>query len=112
MQRGDVWWADLGKPRGSGPGYRRPVLIVQSDDFNRSGISTVVAVAMTTNMSLAPAPGNVFCRAKASGLPRPSVINVSQIATIDRGDLLERVGRVSDLLMRQVDDGLRSVLSL
>lgn len=112
MQRGEVWWANLGKPRGSAPGYRRPVLIVQSDDYNRSGISTVVTVALTTNMSLAQAPGNVVCRAKASGLPKTSVINVSQVATVDRGDLAERLGRVPDSLLQQVDDGLRSVLSL
>ena len=112
MQRGEVWWANLGKPRGSAPGYRRPVLIVQSDDFNRSAISTVVTVALTTNMALAQAPGNVVCRAKASGLPKIFVINVSQVATVDRGVLAERLGRIPDPLLRQVEDGLRSVLSL
>ena len=112
MQRGEVWWANLQKPRGSEPGHRRPVLIVQSDDFNRSGISTAVAVGLTTNMSLAQAPGNVVCRPKASGLPKPSVINVSQVATIDRGALLECVGRLPEALMRQVEEGLRLILAL
>ena len=112
MERGEIWWAGLARPRGSEPGYRRPVLIVQSDDFNRSRIATVVAAAITTNMSLALAPGNVTCRPKSTGLPRPSVINVSQVATLDRRNLLERVGRLPDATMRQVDEGLRLVLSL
>lgn len=112
MERGEVWWANLGKPRSSEPGYRRPVLVVQSNDFNRSSISTVVTVTLTTSMELAKAPGNVVCRPRASGLPRPSVINVSQVATIDRGRLIERVGRLPEALMRQVEDGLRLVLEL
>ena len=85
---------------------------MQSDDFNRSRIATVVAAAITTNMSLALAPGNVACRPESTGLPRPSVINVSQVATLDRRSLLERVGRLSDATMQQVDEGLRLVLSL
>ncbi|HJS59310.1 MAG TPA: type II toxin-antitoxin system PemK/MazF family toxin [Vicinamibacteria bacterium] len=112
MERGEIWWAALARPRGSEPGLRRPVLIVQSDDFNRSGIATAVTLAITTNMALAFAPGNVVCRPRNSGLPRASVINVSQVASVDRKDLVERVGRLSEPLMRQVDDGLRLVLSL
>ena len=112
MERGEVWWADLGRPRASEPGYRRPVLVVQSDDFNRSAIATVVVAALTTNMGLALAPGNVLCRPKASGLPRPSVINVSQLACIRRNSLVERVGRIPESVMRQVEDGLRLLLSL
>ena len=112
MQRGEVWWANLGKPRGSAPAYRRPVLIIQSDAFNRSGISTVISLALTTNLSLAQAPGNVLCRPRATGLPKPSVVNVSQLSTLDRGDLLERVGRLPETQMQQVEEGLRMVLSL
>ena len=112
MERGEVWWANLGRPRGSEPGLRRPVFVVQSDAFNRSGIGTVVVAAITSNMALAFAPGNVPCRPKASGLPRPSVINVSQLASVARSTLTERVGRVPDSVMRQVEDGLRLVLSL
>ena len=112
MQRGEVWWAELGKPRGSEPGLRRPVLIVQSYEFNRSRIGTVVAVSLTTNMALAQAPGNVVCRPKASGLKKASVINVSQLSTLDRTHLLERVGQISRDVLRQVDDGLRLVLDL
>jgi mRNA interferase MazF len=88
------------------------VLVVQSDDFNRSGIRTVVAVAITTNLRLALAPGNVLCRPRASGLPKPSVINVSQVTAVDRGDLLQRVSLLPEGLMSQVDEGLRLVLAL
>jgi mRNA interferase MazF len=112
VERGEIWWAGLARPRGSEPGRRRPVLVVQSDDFNRSGIATAVVVALTTNMSLAFAPGNVVCRPKSTGLPHPSVINVSQVATVDRQALTERIGRVSEPMMQQVDDGLRLVLAL
>ena len=112
MERGEIWWAGLARPHASEPGHRRPVLIVQSDDFNRSAIATTVVVAITTNMALAFAPGNVVCRPKSTGLPRPSVINVSQVATVDRRALKERIGRVPEPLMQQVDDGLRLVLAL
>lgn len=111
-QRGDIWWGDLGRPKGSAPGYRRPLLVIQSDAFNRSTISTVITVGMTTNMSLASAPGNVVCRPKATGLPKPSVVNVSQVATVDRKDLLGRVGQLPSDAGRRVDDGLRLVLKL
>jgi mRNA interferase MazF len=112
LQRGEIWWAGLHKPRGSEPGYRRPVLVVQSDQFNRSAIATVVVVGITTNMTLALAPGNVACHPRTTGLRRPSVINVSQVATVDRSELRERIGRAPDSLMQQVEDGLRLVLAL
>ena len=112
MERGEIWWAGLGPTGGSEPGHRRPVLVVQSDDFNRSGIATTIVVAITTNMALAFAPGNVVCRPKNTGLPRASVINVSQMATVDRKQLTERVGRVPETSMHQVDEGLRLVLTL
>jgi len=112
VERGEIWWAALARPRGSEPGHRRPVLVVQSDDFNRSRIATAVVAAITTNMALAFAPGNVVCRPKSTGLPHPSVINVSQVATIDRKQLTERIGRVSEPMMHQVDEGLRLVLAL
>jgi mRNA interferase MazF len=88
------------------------VVVVQSDDFNRSGIATVVVASITSNLALALAPGNVPCRPRASGLPRPSVINVSQLASVSRDTLTERVSRLPEALMQQVDDGLRLVLSL
>lgn len=107
-----MWWADLGSPKGSGPGLKRPVLVLQSDAFNRSAISTVVVAALTSNLDLAAAPGNLLVRPRSSGLPRPSVVNVSQIATIDRRLLTERVGRLAAPLMEQVEAGVRLVLGL
>lgn len=101
---------ELDEPRGSAPGYRRPVLVVQSDAFNRSRIGTVVAVTLTSNLRLADAPGNVLVPRRASGLPRDSVVNVSQIVTLDRADLAERAGQLPRDVLRQVDRGVRLVL--
>ena len=112
IERGEVWWADLGEPDGSEPGYRRPVVIVQSDAFNRSRIRTVIAVVLMTNLRLVEAPGNVLLPAKATGLPKDSVANVSQVITVDRDFLLERAGRVRGQLLKDVDKGLRLVLAL
>jgi mRNA interferase MazF len=112
VRRGEVWWADLKEPRGSEPGYRRPVLIVQADEFNRSRISTVLAVVLTTNLRLVDAPGNVLVSAKAAGLPRDSVANVSQFVTVDRNYLDEQTGRLPTRLMAAVDAGLKLVLGL
>ena len=112
MRRGEIWWADLPPPAGSEPGYRRPVLVVQSDDFNRSRIRTVLVLAITSNVHLAAAPGNVSIPRRGTGLSQPSVVNVSQLVTLDRRFLTERSGRASDTVMRQVDDGLRLVLDL
>lgn len=112
VARGEVWWADLPEPAGSGPGYRRPVLVVQHDAFNRSRIATVVAVALTGNLRLLDAPGNVLVPAKLSGLPRDSVANVSQVVTLDRSLLVERAGALPRAVMTQVGAGLRLVLDL
>jgi mRNA interferase MazF len=112
LARGDIWWADLPDPQGSAPGYRRPLLIVQNDAFNRSRLRTVIAVVLTGNVRLVDAPGNVLVPAKASGLPRDSVANVSQVLTVDRGALTERVGRIPSALLEQVADGLRLALAL
>ena len=112
MQRGELWWASLPVPTGSEPGYRRPVLVVQVDEFNRSGIRTVIAVALTTNMRLAEAPGNVRLSRSTTGLPRDSVANVSQIVTLDKVFLAERCARLPDEVIRQIEDGLRLVLAL
>ena len=112
MQRGEVWWASLPAPRGSGPGYRRPVLVVQSDAFNRSRISTVVAVAITSNLGLADAPGNVLLSRRSTGLKKRSVANVSQIVTLDRSYLTARVGSVAKSDLAAIGAGLQLVLSL
>ena len=112
VQRGEIWWASLRKPVGSEPGYRRPVLVVQSDEFNRSRIATVIAVVITSNTKLIEAPGNVFLPQKLAGLPRDSVANVSQVVTIDKICLTERLGVLPPGLIDQVEKGLRLVLQL
>ncbi len=112
IQRGEIWWATLPEPLGSEPGHRRPVIVVQSNDFNRSRIATVIAVVVTSNIKLAHAPGNVFLSCKVTGLPRDSVANVSQVITIDKGFLTEAVGSIPQGLLKQVEDGLRLVLEL
>jgi mRNA interferase MazF len=112
LARGDLWWADLPEPDGSAPGYRRPVLVVQSDAFNRSRIATVTVVALTANLRLLDAPGNVLVPSRVSALPRDSVANVSQVLTINRARLTERVARLSARLVTQVDGGLRLALAL
>jgi mRNA interferase MazF len=112
IERGQVWWADLDEPSGSRPGFRRPLLIVQDDAFNRSRLRTVIAVVLTSNLRLVDAPGNVLVPAKAAGLPKDSVANVSQVITLDREFLDEPAGRLRGPLMKSVDDGLRLVLGL
>ena len=112
MQRGQIWWADLPRPRRSETGYRRPVLVVQADSFNRSRIQTVIVAAITTNLELADAPGNVLLPMRSAGLPRDSVVNVSQLLTLDRSFLTEHAGTLSPRLQGTVDQGLRAVLSL
>jgi mRNA interferase MazF len=112
MRRGDVWWASTPDPAGSGPGYRRPYLIVSANSFNESRIKTVIAVVITSNLRLSDAPGNVRLATRGTGLSKPSVANVSQVITIDKSFLTERVGRVSMASMREVDEGLRLALAL
>ena len=112
MQRGEIWWATLPEPTGSGPGYRRPVLVVQADDFNRSQISTVVVAVITSNLALAQAPGNVLAKARRTGLPMDSVINVSQLLTVDKRLLSEKVRALDSATMDEVDDGLRLVIAI
>lgn len=112
MQRGEIWWADLPAPQGSGPAKRRPVLIVQSDAFNASRIQTVIATVITSNLELAAAPGNLLLRRRDSKLAKDSVVNVSQIITLDRSFLTERVGSISKRFMGALDEGLRLALGL
>ncbi len=112
MKRGEVWWAVLPEPTASEPGFRRPVLILQSDQFNRSRINTVVAAAITTNMILAAAPGNVSLPKRSANLGRESVVNVSQIITLDKSFLRERIGRLNGPKLREVEEGVRLVLAL
>jgi mRNA interferase MazF len=112
IERGQIWWADLPDSEGSTPSMRRPVVVIQADAFNRSRIQTVIVAIMTSNLARADAPGNVAVSALQSGLPRDSVINVSQVFTLDRMSLIELVGPLAARHTRLVDDGLRLVLGL
>jgi mRNA interferase MazF len=107
IAQGEVWWADLPAPQGSAPGFRRPVIVVQGDAFNRSALRTTVCVPLTSNSRWAEAPGNVLLTARSTGLPRDSVANVSQVVTLDRAVLAERVGKLSrpklDLVLVGID---------
>ena len=112
MKRGEVWWADLPSPIGSGPGYKRPVLVVQANPFNASRIATVIMATVTSNLTLAEAPGNVRIGKTDSGLPQPSVVNVSQLITLDRSVLCKKVKSLPGAVMDKVDSGLKLVLAL
>lgn len=110
IAQGEIWWADLPNPTGSGPGLRRPVLIVQGDGLNFSRIATVVCVPLTSNLRWAEAPGNVLIRSRATGLPKDSVANASQIVTVDRALLTERAGKATRAQLEDVLAGIDVVL--
>ena len=110
ISHGDVWWADLPEPTGSGPGFRRPVVVVQGDAFNRSAIATVVCVPLTSNLKWADAPGNVRLAPRLTGLPKESVANVSQIVTLDKSLLTERVAKLSQSKLQLILSGIDIVL--
>ncbi len=112
MRRGELWWADLGLPRGSAPALRRPVLVISADQYNRSRLATVTVAVLTTNLRLAALPGNVLISAELTGLDDDSVVNLTQLATIDRMAAEERLGALPDWLMVQVDTGLQRALAL
>lgn len=106
----EVWWADLADPIGSAPGYRRPVVVIQSDPLNRSQLATVVCVVLTSNLRWSIAPGNVLLSAKHTGLDRDSVANVSQLVTIDKRQLTERVGSIPKRQMEAVFSGIDLIM--
>jgi mRNA interferase MazF len=112
VRRGEIWWASLTEPQGSGPGFRRPVVVVQSNPFNESRIRTVIVAVITSNLRLSDAPGNVLLGTRESRLPRDSVINVSQILTIDKAFLTERVCILPAEIMGRIDAGLKLALDL
>jgi mRNA interferase MazF len=111
VSQGDIWWADLPAPTGSAPGFRRPVVVVQSDSFNLSRIATVVCVPLTSNLKWAGAPGNVLLSSRLTGLPKDSVANVSQIVTLDRNILTERIAKLSPPKLHLVLSGIHIVLA-
>jgi mRNA interferase MazF len=112
MRRGEIWWASIGPPTGSEPGYRRPVVIISANSFNTTPLKTIIVAFLTTATKRASDPGNVRLPGRATGLPRDSILNVTQIAAIDRRTLTEPAGKVPDGLMRDVDTGLRLALAL
>ena len=112
IKRGEIWWASLDEPRGSEPGYRRPVVIVSSNEFNQSIINTVIVAIITSNVRLSEAPGNVLVTKRDSGLPKDSVVNISQILTLDKSFLSEKVGKLSNEKIHRLNEGLKLVLSI
>ena len=110
INQGDVFWVDLGEPFGSEPGYRHPHVVIQNNVFNQSRISTVVVCALTSNLRRAEAPGNVLLESGEANLPKQSVANVSQIFTVDKRDLEEKIGTLSHQRIRQILDGVRLVI--
>jgi len=112
IERGGIYWADLGAPSGSRPAKRRPVLIISAETYNNSRLATVLAVVITSNTDLATMPGNVFLPAAASGLPKDSVVNVTAVVTLNKADLSEQVGEAPLALLREIDRGLRHALDL
>lgn len=112
MKRGEIWWASMPEPTGSGPGLRRPVLVIQSNPFNESRIATVIVAVVTSNLALAKAPGNVRLSKTESGLPKPSVVNVSQVLTVDRSLLTERVRVLPNSSIQKINEGLRLSLGV
>ena len=112
VNRGEIWWVDLPEPRSSEPGYARPVAVLQANSFNHSRIPTVIVLALSSNMKLAEAPGNVLLTTKQTGLPKASVANVSQILTLDKAFLRDKVAELSAKTMRLIDDGVRLALDI
>jgi len=110
VQQGEIYWVDLGDPIGSAPGYRHPHVVIQNNDFNNSRIRTVVVCALTSNLKRAQAPGNVLLDQGEANLSKPSVVNISQIFTVDRSQLDEKIGTLSPQRVRQILDGLYLLL--
>ncbi len=112
IERGGLYWADLGAPVGSRPAKRRPVVVISADTYNQSRLATVVALVLTSNTDLATMPGNVFLPAAVTGLPRDAVANVTAVVTLNKADLADRAGQAPLALMREIDRGLRGSLDL
>ncbi len=112
MKRGEIWWASLEEPRGSEPGYRRPVIIISSNSFNESFINTVTVVAITSNLRLVDAPGNFKLTKSKAGLNKDSVVNISQLLTLDKSFLTEQVGKLNSKQINTLNEGLKLALSV
>jgi mRNA interferase MazF len=112
MRRGEIWWANAGRPSGSAPGFRRPAVIISANAFNVTSLKTVIVAFVTTSTKRAAHPGNVGLPARTTGLVEDSILNVTQLATLDRRTLSGYIGKVPDRLMRDVDAGLRLAMAL
>lgn len=110
IQQGDIFWIDLGSPRGSEPGYMHPHVVIQNNIFNDSRINTVVVCAITSNLIRAAAPGNILLKKGEGNLPKDSVVNISQIITVDKSDCLERIGHLSKERTMQIMEGVRLLI--
>ena len=110
IKQGDIYWVDLGIPKGSEPGYMHPHVVIQNNVYNMSKINTVVVCALTSNVKRAAAPGNVLLKKGEANLPKDSVVNISQIITVDKSDLIERIGSLSLSRMKQVIEGVKLLL--
>jgi len=113
MTRGEIWWADLGIPFGSEPGYKRPVIVVQDDNFNKTELKTILILPLTTNLSLKDSPGNVFLKKEFSGLSKDSVAVVSQLSSIDKQRLESKISKITNqMLIEEIEDGLLLILGI
>jgi mRNA interferase MazF len=110
INQGDLYWVDLGEPSGSAPGFRRPFVVIQNDAFNRSKINTVVVCALSSNLKLSQAPGNVLLKKGEASLPKASVVNISQVMTLDKEDLGSKIGQMSKKRMEEIIDGFQILL--
>ena len=110
IKQGDIFWVDLGIPKGSGPGYKHPHVVIQNNVFNLSKINTVVVCALTSNVKRAAAPGNVLLKKGEANLPKDNVVNISQIITVDKSDLIEKIGFLSSIKIKQVLEGVKLIL--
>jgi len=110
IAQGDVYWIDLGEPSGSAPGYLHPHVVIQNNVFNKSRINTVIVCTITSNLKLSKAPGNILLKQGEANLSKKSVVNVSQVFTIDKNDLIEKIGHLSKMRIRQILDGIRILI--
>ncbi len=110
VKQGEIYWVDLGEPRGSEPAYKHPHIVIQNDVFNASLINTVVVCSLTSNLKRSSSPGNVILRKGEANLPKKSVVNISQLYTINRHDLIEKIGKVSEVKMTRIIEGIQLLI--
>ncbi len=110
ISQGDIYWLDFGEPEGSEPGYRHPFVVIQNDAFNKSKISTAVVCALTSNLKLAAAPGNILVKKGEANLPKASVVNISQVMTVDKSDLQEKIGQLTKKRVEEIVSGFEYLI--